>query len=594
MTVRRPDQAGPAQYLALAAVGVVLLLVGGSYVALVGAQWWATGSWEAVGPFAPLFGLATGDWHWTTAATVIVLIELAVVAGIAATVARGVRQSWRGGVSKKSNNDAARRMTTRRDQVALQAAAERTAQRLQIDTAEPGMRMGRSVTTGRRVYAPWEYLHLTIAGPGRHKSVAQVIPAILSAPGACVASSNKNDIVTLTRLARSYKGNTWVFDPQQIAEEPPTWWWNPLRQIRTLSHAEELMSTLVDAGKDAEAKARADGFFDPKGQQLLSWCLLAAAMDGQQLSNVYLWLSDSQNSEPDEILREHGATVAATGIEAMRRLPEKTRESIFATAEIFVRWLTNDEITRWVTCRPEELGTRQEFRPDEFVLSTDTIYLLSRKGVGSAAPLTTALSAAILTTADRTSEKSPGGRLNPPLLAALDEVANTCRWSQLPDLYTHYRSKGIIVMAWLQSWAQGEDTFGEFGMKTLWDAAACKTYGGGSSDTDGLLKKVSDLVGQWDAPQMTRNNDSRSFIGNQSTSETTRREDILSVADLAALPERRMVVMMHGVRPMVVEAEPYWETDQGAIVEESKRLYGVQVAAPPVPGMPPVPMEKQQ
>ncbi|GAA3051433.1 hypothetical protein GCM10020000_35830 [Streptomyces olivoverticillatus] len=62
---------------------------------------------------------------------------------------------------------------------------------------------------------------------------------------------------------------------------------------------------------------------------------------------------------------------------------------------------------------------------------------------------------------------------------------------------------------------------------------------------------------------MTRNNDSRSFIGNQSTSETTRREDILSVADLAALPERRMVVMMHGVRPMVVEAEPYWETDQG-------------------------------
>lgn len=597
------NSSGPA--LALAGVGVLLLLIGGSYVALVGAQWWATGTWEAVGPFAPLFGLATGDWHWTTAATVIVLLELAVVAVIALMVVRGVWQSWRAGVSKKSSNDAAHRMTTRRDQVALQAAAERTAQRLSIDTTEPGIRMGRSVTTGQRVYAPWEYLHLTIAGPGRHKSVAQVIPAILSAPGACVASSNKNDIVTLTRLARSYKGDTWVFDPQQIAEEPATWWWNPLRQIRTLSDAEELMSTLVDAGKDAEAKARSDGFFDPKGQQLLSWCLLAAALDGQQMTNVYFWLADSQNSEPDEILRAHGATIAATGLETMRRLPDKTRESIFATAEIFVRWLTNDQITRWVTCRPEELATRREFRPDEFVLSTDTIYLLSRKGVGSAAPLTTALSAAILTTADRTSEKIPGGRLNPPLLAALDEVANTCRWSQLPDLYTHYRSKGIIVMAWLQSWAQGVDTFGEFGMKTLWDAAACKTYGGGSSDTDGLLKKVSELVGQWEAPQTTRNRDSRSFIGNQSTSETTRLEDILSVADLAALPERRMVVMMHGIRPMIIEAEPYWETDQGAIVDESKRLYGAQAApvipqvpaaAPPVPPGPPgppFPMEKQ-
>ncbi|MGW1284628.1 type IV secretory system conjugative DNA transfer family protein [Streptomyces sp. NPDC002586] len=589
---RHPDRATPAQIAVAVAAGLVVLVAVLAYLALLAAQWWVTGSWEAVGLFTPLIGLANGSWRWTMAATVFALVELAVVGGITFGVWRLVRQSWRSGVSKKANNDAARRMTSRRDQMALQALAENTAQRLQIDSTEPGIRMGRSVTTGKRVYAPWEFLHLTIAGPGRHKSVAQVIPAVLTAPGACVTSSNKDDIVKLTRLGRSYKGHTWVFDPQEIAQEPPAWWWNPLRQVKKLSDAEELMSVLVDAGSDAEDRARSDGFFDPKGRQVLSWCLLAAALDGQQLTSVYLWLTDSQNTEPEDILRAHGATIAATGLAGMRRLPDKTRDSVFATAEIYVSWLTNDDITRWVTCSPEQRAHRTEFKPEEFALSSDTLYLLSRKGASSAAPLTTALSAAVLTAADRAADRMPGSRLPVPLVASLDEVANTCRWRQLPDLYTYYRSKGIVVMAWLQTWGQGVEAFGEHGMETLWDAAACKTYGGGVSDTEGLLRRVSNLIGEWEAPTATRNSDSRALIGNQSMSESVRDKQIMSVADLAALPPRRMVVMMQGARPMIVEAEPYWETDLAPIIEESKRLYGTPVVPQERVADAPVPLGK--
>ena len=39
------------------------------------------------------------------------------------------------------------------------------------------------------------------------------------------------------------------------------------------------------------------------------------------------------------------------------------------------------------------------------------------------------------------------GGLALPLVAVLDEVANVCRWRELPDLYSHYGSRGIVVLS---------------------------------------------------------------------------------------------------------------------------------------------------
>jgi hypothetical protein len=49
----------------------------------------------------------------------------------------------------------------------------------------------------------------------------------------------------------------------------------------------------------------------------------------------------------------------------------------------------------------------------------------------------------------------PGGCLQVPLLGVLDVAANVCRWRGLPDLYSHYGSRGIVLMTILQSWFQG-------------------------------------------------------------------------------------------------------------------------------------------
>ncbi len=44
-------------------------------------------------------------------------------------------------------------------------------------------------------------------------------------------------------------------------------------------------------------------------------------------------------------------------------------------------------------------------------------------------------------------------------------------------------SRGIVVLAVLQSWARAEGCWGEQGMRKLWDASNVKIFAGGGSAT---------------------------------------------------------------------------------------------------------------
>ena len=51
-------------------------------------------------------------------------------------------------------------------------------------------------------------------------------------------------------------------------------------------------------------------------------------------------------------------------------------------------------------------------------------------------------------------------------MGVLDEAANVCRWRELPNLCSHYGSRGIL-MTLLQSWTQGVEVWGRDGMRKL-------------------------------------------------------------------------------------------------------------------------------
>ncbi len=69
------------------------------------------------------------------------------------------------------------------------------------------------------------------------------------------------------------------------------------------------------------------------------------------------------------------------------------------------------------------------------------------------------------------------GQLDPPVVLPLDEAANICRIADLPELYSHLSSGGIVPGTMLQSYEQGVTVWGERAMAALRSAATKKIIG---------------------------------------------------------------------------------------------------------------------
>src|SRR3954447_11015473 len=140
----------------------------------------------------------------------------------------------------------------------------------------------------------------------------------------------------------------------------------------------------------------------------------------------------------------------AASLAAEINAPDKQRGGVYGTAEKILAFLTNRHALSWVTPAPG----RTEFDPHQFVHGTGTLYSLSKEGKGSAGALVAGLTVAVTDAAEEHAKRSPAGRLPIPLVAVLDEACNVCRWPELPNLYSHYGSRGICLMTFAQSWSQ--------------------------------------------------------------------------------------------------------------------------------------------
>jgi type IV secretory pathway TraG/TraD family ATPase VirD4 len=402
------------------------------------------------------------------------------------------------------------------------------------------------------LFGTWEDMHIDIWGPRTGKTTSRAVPAILAAPGGVLVTSNKRDVVDATRDVRAAAGPVWVFDPQGISLENPTWWWNPLSYVTDEVKAAKLADHFASGSRDPGAKT--DAYFDPAGQDLLAGLLLAAALDQRPITDVYSWLTQPTEDEAVGILRSHGYTLTADQVRGVINAPEKQRGGIYGTAQQMASCLTNRQVAAWVNPTGETSADdrRPQFDPVAFVRDGGTLYSLSKEGRGTAGPLVTALTVAVVEAAEELASGSAGGRLAVPLLGVLDEAANVCRWRELPNLYSHYGSRGIVLMTILQSWSQGVDVWGESGMRKLWSASNIKVYGGGVSE-DGFLEQLSKLIGDYDRQSSSVS----SGRGGRSVNQQLHRERILGVDDLAAMPKGRAVVLSSGNRPTLIRTQPW-------------------------------------
>lgn len=524
-------------------------------VATLGAHaWaWATGvdalSWNPfdilVGLFTGTLDTTTGVWWWIAGVGALIGLVVLVVAVVVS----------RSRTTRKRGDQAAHLTGSARD-IAPITTREVTAKakRLGVCGDVVGLPVGRTVSTGAELLSSFEDVCDVIAGPRTGKTTSWVVPRIFAAPGAVVATSNKRDIVDATRERRMSKGApVWVFDPQGIAGEPQSWWWNPLSYVTNAVQAQALTTVFIDAVRNPNASTNA--FFDDAARDLVAGMLLAAAVGGLPITVLHTWLNDQTNDEPVMLLKRGGQSMMGQTVEGTMNLVAETRSGVYGGAAQIMSFLLNEDAMAWVTPTP---GV-PEFKPQEFVRGRATLYCLSQEGRGSASPVVTALTVAVTEAAVDYAKTQPGGRLEVPMLIELDEAANVCRWRELPDMYSHFGSRGICVDTVLQSWSQGATVWGEAGIKKLWSAANVKVYGGGVSERD-FLSTLSDLIGvHWvDSTQVSSSAQGRSV----STSRASQQRPIATVADLQALPAGRAWVFASGTTAVLTHLVPWWERDK--------------------------------
>lgn len=526
-----------------------LLLVGVAYLGVhAGAALTPTGTTYSWNPVQLVMGLLKGDpWPaaatWTTAAFVIVALVLFTCVLV-----------WRAKRSAGKRAAASIKLMSANPQNAVLRKRARTAdaRRLHPTAAgiTPGQKVARIVGTNKWVYQGWEETGVYLFGTRRGKTSAVVVRHIAEAPGACIMTSNKVDGVREALAARAGRGQAWIFDPNHIYLHygRPNFVINPLDYVKSTEDAREL-AEIFEASTRKEGDRGGDPQFDEPGRDMLAYFLLAAALDLLPLGQVYRWLTTQDADAVVEILNRHGKRGPATALVGMENWADKTRQSVYATAQRMAGALAYDELLEW-TSAP---GVRR-FDVDAFLASEDLLVLLSKDGVGSAGAILTALIRAICKSGERLAQRS-GGRLPVPLVIELDECANIVRWPALPSVYSFYGSLGMPINTYFQSRDQAVEAFGKNGWGAIWGAAVTRVFGGGAMDAD-FLRDLSNLIGERE--EVTYGG-SAGNNGQYSTSTSTRRVPILTVDDLANLPLWRVVMFNSNTRPVIADAVPHFK-----------------------------------
>ncbi|MFI5614942.1 type IV secretory system conjugative DNA transfer family protein [Amycolatopsis sp. NPDC051903] len=507
---------------------------------------------------------------------VLLMLALAVAVGLIANAVNARRnRDGRDRMASAQNIPALNEDAARAAGVRLRPSLDPTTER-SIDVREVAQYLGD--VGGTDVYRSLEDVLLAIFGPRSNKTSAVIVPAILSAVGHCVATSNKPDVYALTHRQRAAVGEVFAMDVAKVAYAPQDWWYNPFAVVRGLDEARIVSAAIMREVGDPNRMSDETKFWWLSGRDLLARLILAAAGSGRTMRDVRSWAA-AASDEPIDLLDEMDPNQypdAANAAEQLRatyqRLAPETRQSIEGNvrgalssfeSEQMIRWVTPPET--WVGVKPA--GPIRELRVWDMVSPPGrkdrgqrgpiTLYLLSKESESTGRPIMTLLVDQLLSAAQQAAT-AQGGRLDPPMTLALDEAANVLR-IDLPALYTYAGSIGLLLLAVLQSREQGREAFGRAGFESVFNAANQVLVGAGIRDPD-FAEHLSRLVG----PHLVGRTSITSSRGGGSESYSEHWEQIMRPDEIAAMPKTHALLLTQEARPAWLRLHPWYSEPEAA------------------------------
>jgi type IV secretory pathway TraG/TraD family ATPase VirD4 len=416
-----------------------------------------------------------------------------------------------------------------------------------------GYLLGRAC--GEEIWASVEDSILVVGPPRSGKGVHLVINAILDAPGSVVATSTRPDNISATLHARQERGPVAVFDPQRLAADlnlPAGQRWSLVRGCGDPLTAMIRANGLAASTGLSSGGVESGGFWEGKTRAALQALLHAAALEKLTTRTLFEWsLSPSATSDAVGILSSHPEAAKGWGdsLESMINSDPRTRDSIWMAVAEALACLADPRVLDAVSPIPGE-----EFDPRTFLTNNGTLYLLATgAGAGASWSLVAALIEDLTETARHLAAVSPGSRMDPPLLLALDEIGNLAPLPSLPVLMAEGGGTGITTMPVLQSLSQARNRWGEHAASAIWDASIVKVIlGGASASRD--LQELSALIGERDE---LSDSVSVGDYGSRSLQRSTRRVPVLPPERIRALPFGTGLVLLRSAPPIVTDLLPW-------------------------------------
>jgi len=449
--------------------------------------------------------------------------------------------------------------------------------RLRVPTSEFAYKLAR--VGWLTVWSACEDVRVVFGGPRVGKS-GELAARILDAPGAVIATTTRKDLVELTGELRAQRGPVFIFNPSGVGDLASTVTFDPLTGCENPKTAVERATDLVAGARMGGGGERgSDGdreHWEGQARDVLAVLMHAAVLGGKSMRDVHAWVSNPDAAY--EVVRPLMQDSPEPGFEAelvhFVGTNDRTRSSITQSIRPALMWL-HDPTAAHAAGQPvtapliDASGVTIPADPpppldvEALLALSGTVYLLGDADA-QIAPLVTALTGHVARMARRIAGRQPQGRLDPPLSMDLDEAAIICP-IPLDSWTADMGGRNITIRITAQSRPQLRQRWGHDGAASIVNNAASLMIFGGTRNTDDL-QDYSLLIGDREQRIVTRDHTGKVL------SESTERVPILTPAQIAQLPEGRVVVIRRGMPPVIGKVKMAWQRpDVRAIKRRDRR-----------------------
>lgn len=314
---------------------------------------------------------------------------------------------------------------------------------------------------GSWVLAPPQKAAMVLGPPRSGKTASVVIPTVLSACGPVVSTSTKPDVMTATAPARARMGRCLLFDPSETVHPPPgvdRLRWSPVPAARSWSAALAAGHAMVLASRPAgRSTLLADGHhWTERAEALLAPLMHAAALEGEGVRALVRWVNRREGDPALGALARHGAQLAGDQLAGILGSDHRELSGIWSTASGVLRAYRDDAAL--------DGADGGNWEAAKFPMSSDTIYVCAAAhDQHRLAPLVVGLLEEVRAAAYSSAAGAVARGLvpAPPLLLALDEVANIAPLPGLPSLLAEGGGQGVVTLACFQDLSQARSRWGQ-------------------------------------------------------------------------------------------------------------------------------------